>query len=344
MAATERPAMRLAERPPIGRLREQLRAAETAMGLSDPARPLALGIPAIDAVLGGGLSRGALHEIAAAREADTAAATGFALGLAAGGSSSHFHASNRHTIVPQPRSSLLRPLPSWERAVPTLQPARTGEGGWAVPPHPSVCVDSLVLPSPTRGEGTTTAASACGAKASGDGAAVVWIADDLSLAEHGAPYGPGLDAMGLAPERLITVAAACSRDVLWAMEEALRCRAIGLVIGELRAREIDPVATRRLSLAAAAGDTLGLLLRPAPGEETSAAATRWIIGAAPAAPSPHGVGPPRLAARLMRNRRGHLGTWIVEWNRTEQRYVLASANPQPLALPPLDRPHPAAVA
>ena len=174
--------------------------------------------------------------------------------------------------------------------------------------------------------------------------AVVWIADDLTLAEHGAPYGPGLDAAGLAPERLITVAAARARDVLWAMEEALRCRAIGLVIGEIRAREIDTVATRRLSLAAAAGNTLGVLLRPSPGEDTSAAATRWIVASTPAAPSSHGVGPPRLAARLMRNRRGHLGTWIVEWNRTEQRYGLASANPQPLALAALDRPHPASVA
>src|SRR4249920_2056379 len=97
MAATERPAMRLAERPPIGRLREQLRAAETALGLSDPALPLALGIPAIDAVLGGGLSRGALHEIAAARDAETAAATGFALGLAACGGTKRSHPQNRHT-------------------------------------------------------------------------------------------------------------------------------------------------------------------------------------------------------------------------------------------------------
>ena len=220
-----------------------------------------------------------------------------------------------------------------------------GEGYRATPPHPSECVDAPALPSPARGEGAIAAAPTRGCnRPESEATAVVWIADDLSLAEHGAPYGPGLDATGLAPERLITIAAARGQDVLWAMEEALRCRAIGLVIGELRAREIDPVMTRRLSLAAAAGDTLGLLLRPTPGEETSAAATRWIVGTAPAAPSPHGIGPPRLAARLMRNRRGPLGTWIVEWNRTEQRYVLASANPQPLALAPLDRSHPAAVA
>ncbi len=351
MAATERPAMSATDRPLLGRLREQLRTTEAALGLSGPARPLALGIPAIDGALGGGLSRGTLHEIAAAREADTAAATGFVLGLAAGGGTriqirtTSLSRARQHGR--ESRSSLLRPLPLRERATPELQHTLMGEGWRHDTPLPFIVADQLRPPSPARGEGALTATSFSGRNISGandDRTAVVWIADDLSLAEHGTPYGPGLDAAGLAPERLITVAAARTRDVLWAMEEALRCRAIGLVIGELRAREIDPVMTRRLSLAAAAGTTLGILLRPAPGEETSAAATRWIIGTAPSAPSPHGIGPPRLAARLMRNRRGHLGTWIVEWNRTEQRYVLASANPQHLVVAPVDRPHPASVA
>ena len=357
MAATERFAMRGMDQPLIGRLREQLRAAEAAMGLDGQAPPLALGIPAIDTALGGGFSRGAVHEVAAAREADTAAATGFALGLATcGGALEPRQQLQPHRdarAVPQRQSPLLRPLPLRERATPMCQHIPRGEGFGTATPLPSEYVDSLVLPSPTRGEDTTTTASARGQIRSSERTTVVWIADDLTLAEHGAPYGPGLDAAGLAPERLITVAAARARDVLWAMEEALRCRAIGLVIGEIRAREIDPVATRRLSLAAAAGNTLGLLLRPSPGEDTSAAATRWIVASAPAAshlPSPErggerwSVGPPRLAARLMRNRRGHLGTWIVEWNRTEQRYGLASANPQPLAFTTLDRPHPASVA
>jgi protein ImuA len=299
MAATERSALRVTDRPLIGRLREQLHAVESALGLDGPVPPLALGIPAIDDALGGGFSRGALHEIAAAREADTAAATGFALGLAADGN------------VQEPHQQ--------------LQPHRDA---WTVPQR-----RSSLLTSPARGQNLF-----------GANTAIVWVADDLTLAEHGAPYGPGLDAAGLAPERLITVAAARPRDVLWAMEEALRCRAIGLVIGEIRSREIDTVTTRRLSLAAAAGNTLGLLLRPSPGEETSAAVTRWIVATTPAAPSPHSIGPPRLAARLIRNRRGHLGTWIVEWNRTEQRYGLASTNPQSLALAPVDRPHPASVA
>jgi protein ImuA len=259
----------------IDRLRQKLRAVEAAGLGGECADAVALGIPPIDAALGGGLMTGALHEIAAARETEIAAASGFALALAA-------------------------------------------------------CC--------RRDAGVRD-----GLKNAGTGTAVVWIADDLSLAENGAPYGPGIDEAGIAPERLITVAAARGREMLWAMEEALRCRAAGVVIGEIRARGVDVVATRRLSLAAAAGNTLALLLRTAPDEEPSAAVTRWIVGAAPSLPSSHGVGPPRLAARLVRNRRGHLGAWSVEWSSVEQRFILATHS-EPLARPALDRPHPAAVA
>src|SRR5262245_27037573 len=81
MAATasspaEQPAMRIED------LRRQLAALEAAAA-GEGGALLALGNPAIDGALGGGLSSGALHEIAAAREADIAAASGFALALAA---------------------------------------------------------------------------------------------------------------------------------------------------------------------------------------------------------------------------------------------------------------------
>jgi protein ImuA len=286
----------------IDRLRRQLCALEAATGLAgDCGAPLALGTPVIDGALGGGLSAGALHEIAAAREAETAAASGFALALAA----------RRTSLRGAPSISGLPAIGSScdahernERAVSVLTP----------------------------------------------GINVLWIAEDLSLAENGAPYGPGLDEIGIAPERLITVAAARERDVLWAMEEALRCRAVGMVIGEMRSRGIDQVATRRLALAAAAGNALGLILRTAPDDGPSAAATRWIIGAAPLSPHSgegddrrHGVGPPRLVARLVRNRRGHLGAWIVEWNSVEQRFELATHS-EPVAESAFDRPRRTAVA
>src|SRR5665811_2102576 len=126
-------------------------------------------------------------------------------------------------------------------------------------------------------------------------------------------YGPGLDLFNLAPGRLLTVAAAHRRDVLWAMEEALHCRAIGAVIGEFRHGDIDTVAVRRLSLAATESGALALLLRARPASDASTAATRWIVGAAPSPPAAHDLGPSRFTAHLVRNRRGPIGSWILQW-------------------------------
>jgi protein ImuA len=235
----------------IEQLRQRLQALQRTAGIADGAGVLPLGIEAIDQALGGGLARGALHEIAAPSEAHLAAATGFVVGLAA----------RRH-------------------------------------------------------------------------ARVFWIAEDMALGESGAPYGPGLDPFNLAPERLLTVAASHRRDLLWAMEEALRCRAMAAVIGEWRHGEIDMVVMRRLSLAAAESGALALLLRSAPAREASTAATRWIVGAAPSSSSHDS---PRFTAHLVRNRRGPIGSWMLEWSDIDERFVLAT-HAQPVAAPALDRP------
>src|SRR5258708_17507572 len=95
----------------IDRLRWQLCALEAATGLAgDCGAPLALGHPVIDGALGGGLSAGALHEVAAAPEAETAAASGFALALAARMTSSRGAAAAA-------RQSCASPPPNDEPAV-----------------------------------------------------------------------------------------------------------------------------------------------------------------------------------------------------------------------------------
>ena len=169
------------------------------------------------------------------------------------------------------------------------------------------------------------------------GRATVWIAEDMALAENGAPYGPGLDAFGLTPERLIRIAVANAREVPWAMEEALRSRGVGAVIGELRGGEIGLTASRRLSLAAGRDGPTAFLLRATPSSEPLAAATRWVIGAAPSAHG-FGPGPPRFTARLTRNRRGITGSWLLEWNSDGQRFDIAATDRQPVAEAASDRP------
>jgi protein ImuA len=187
----------------------------------------------------------------------------------------------------------------------------------------------------------------------------VWIAEEMALAESGASHGAGIDDFGLAPERLVTVSAAHRRDLLWAMEEALRCRAISVVVGEMRAGGIDGVAVRRLSLAAADSGALALLLRATPPNDASTAATRWIVGAAPSViPGREPTGPrearpddrlrertlndkeirPRFAAHLGRNRYGPVGSWILEWSDSDGRFILAT-HAQPVAAPAFNRSH-----
>jgi protein ImuA len=126
------------------------------------------------------------------------------------------------------------------------------------------------------------------------------------------------------------VSVAHRRDLLWAMEEALHCRGVSVVVGEMREGALDGVAVRRLSLAAADSGALALLLRAAPPEDASTAATRWIVGAAPSRSEEA-----HFTARLVRNRRGPLGSWILSWSDDDD----FAAHAQPLAAPAADRPH-----
>lgn len=257
-----------ANRDLLARLRQSIRAIERkAATLESGENRRPFGIACVDAALGGGLPVAALHEIAAPHEPALAAATGFALALAAGAA---------------------RPI--------------------------------------------------------------LWIAEDRSARESGHPYGPGLAMLGLAPEAIVTVAAAQARDVLWAMEEGLRCRALGAVIGEIHAAPaIDGVAIRRLSLAAGAHATPALLLRPA-SRQNVVAETRWLVSPAAETAAGPGVGRPAFRAQLVRNRHGRLGCWTLEWDCVERRFHLAAteaaraAHPVPVAAAPADRPPRPAVA
>jgi protein ImuA len=263
----------------------------------DASGDCALGVAEIDRALGGGLARGTLHEIAACGEAHTAAATGFALGVAA-----------------LCHSGGALPLPLGERDHAAL----------AIDFHAATHAEMCACLNPQAGRGK--------------GKAVVWVAEDMALLESGVPYGPGLDLFGLAPERLLTVAGAKACDVLWAMEEALHCRAVSVVVGEVRSAShaVDLVATRRLSLAAAAHGALALLLRTMPGTEASTAATRWIVRAASSKAS-KGIGPPRFDVALTRNRRGPLGSWMLEWSLVDASFTLATHS-EPMARTAADRP------
>ncbi|MGB0697716.1 MAG: ImuA family protein [Rhodospirillaceae bacterium] len=176
------------------------------------------------------------------------------------------------------------------------------------------------------------------------GGTVLWC---LRRGQDDSLFPPGLASLGLAPEDLLILRVSSETDMLWAMEEALRCPAIAAVVGQVRKPGATPA--RRLQLAAETGGGLGLFLlrrpqRPAPAAKNASpfaasaferhqppgrdqpgvgvCVTRWDVASSPAAPAPWsaapgrqgGLGAPRWRLALRRCRGGLPFETTMEWN------------------------------
>jgi protein ImuA len=149
---------------------------------------------------------------------------------------------------------------------------------------------------------------------------VLWIETPFATAEIGKLYGLGLEALGLAPARVLIVRVSRPLDVLWVMEEALRCRGIAAAIAELT-EAADLTATRRLSLAAREGGALSLLARHRAMPQASAAMTRWQVAAAPSRPDAlGGLGATAFDLELTKNRHGPCGRWTILWDHHDRAF------------------------
>ena len=307
----------VAERASLLELRERIRRIERSAATAHGVLPF--GIAAIDRALpGGGLARGALHEILGmgADEEDGALAAAFAAGI--------LGRLAVPTSLPQSLTRPGSPLPPLKggeghRTLPSLTPFAGGEGR---PPDGWPC-------GPLRGEGGL----------------VLWCLPRPDL------YGPGLVAHGLDPGRLVLVRAPRDAEILWAMEEGLRTPGIVGVVGEVGS--LPAAASRRLQLAAErSGITAFLLRRWRDGGQATreralpnAATTRWRITALPSQPpyiaSPArgggngwrpGIGRPRWRIELLRCRGGEPACWEVEVaNATDHVSLAATLADRPVA-------------
>jgi protein ImuA len=184
---------------------------------------------------------------------------------------------------------------------------------------------------------------------------LVWVRQDFTEIESGALSMSGWAELGLDPRLLVTVRAADVDTALRTAADALACDALGAVVLEVwgEARQLDLVASRKLTLAAQASGVTGLLLRLAAEPQPSTAETRWIVRAAhspPAAPlTPAAAlvpaaawsawGAPVFEAELVRNRHGPVGRWFMEWKCDECLFSKPAAYPQSVAAAPAHRPH-----
>jgi protein ImuA len=166
------------------------------------------------------------------------------------------------------------------------------------------------------------------AYALGAGRPVLWLVQDMTLREVGAPYGPGLAALGCDPAAITLVRAASVKDQLWAAEQALRSGIPSAVVIEVwgQPKLLDGVALRRLSLAAKERGVTGLVVVLGAAGHLSAA-TRFQVAAGSSPEEPGNVpGRPSFSVSLLRNRLGRTGRWPLVFNPDMQAFHAAGGS------------------
>ena len=150
---------------------------------------------------------------------------------------------------------------------------------------------------------------------------VIWIQRKVDGLETGTPYGPGLGPLGVNTRRLLMVKTRRDVDLLWSMEEALRCSDLAVIVGEGVVPNLT--AARRLQLAAEAGGTTALLIVPSSATVSVAALTYWRVAAARAPATTLPTLHPVWDVELVRCRGGKPGQWRMEWQHEAFHFDLA---------------------
>jgi protein ImuA len=146
--------------------------------------------------------------------------------------------------------------------------------------------------------------------------ASIWISGSQSI------FPPALKSFGIRPDKLIFIHLKKEREMLWAMEEALKCKGLSAVIGEVQ--DVSFTASRRLQLAIEQSQVTGFIVRHNPRSlNTSACLARWKITSLPSelpADMP-GVGFPRWNVELLKVKNGRPGSWQIDFIDGRFRHV-----------------------
>jgi protein ImuA len=139
------------------------------------------------------------------------------------------------------------------------------------------------------------------------GGVTIWISAARNI------FPPALKSFGIAPEKIIFINLKKEKEIGWAMEEALKCKGLSAVIGEIP--ELSFTTSRRLQLAVEQSNVTGFILRSNPRNlNTTTCVTRWKIRpiASLLEESMPGLGFPRWNVELVKVRNGYPGRWEIE--------------------------------
>jgi protein ImuA len=141
------------------------------------------------------------------------------------------------------------------------------------------------------------------------GDACVWISSS------GTVFPPALKSFGVEPDKIIFINVHKEKEILWVMEEALKCEGLAAVVGEIK--EIGFTESRRLQLAVEKSHVTGFIIRNDPRNmHVNACVSRWRISPIPSGSENNlpGVGFPRWNIELLKIRNGRPGSWQMEWS------------------------------
>jgi len=155
------------------------------------------------------------------------------------------------------------------------------------------------------------------------GGACLWISSSQTV------FPPSLKSFGIDPHKIIFISLRKEKEILWAIEEALKCDGLAVVVGEIQ--ELSFTVSRRLQLAVEQSRVTGFIIRCNPRNiNTTACVARWKIISIPSVVVDDipGVGFPRWNVELLKIRNGNPGTWQIEWMAGKFRpvYKFASIN------------------
>jgi protein ImuA len=137
--------------------------------------------------------------------------------------------------------------------------------------------------------------------------AIAWVGAARNL------FPPALAQFGINPSQILFIHPRKQKDLLWTIEEVMKCEAITAVISEIP--EFSFMASRRLQLAVETSGVTGFILRKEQKSMTTASVARWRITAAQSKIPGQlpGVGFPQWNVELVKVKNGKPGQWQLAW-------------------------------
>lgn len=143
----------------------------------------------------------------------------------------------------------------------------------------------------------------------------VWLGKQRQL------FAPALHLFGIPPHQIIFINLAKPKDILWATEEALKCKSLGGVISELES--ITFAQSQRLQLTVEKSGVTGFILRThTENINATACAARWQVSPIISQNEDHlpGVGFANWQVDLLKVRNGSPASFSIAW-RNRQFYT-----------------------